>query len=140
MTDLGVGLDTLVLVRLLTGQPEELTTAALEFLDEIERKGAPVFVSNPVVSEACFACHHHYGIPKLQVLDGLHEVLSQPTFQAHAELLDLLATPGLDTAKPGFLDRQIHAEYVEAGVPLVSFEKTASKLTNTLILREKDEQ
>jgi len=38
-------------------------------------------------------------------------------------LLPLLATEGLATAKPGFLDRLIHAEATTARLPLVTFEK-----------------
>lgn len=134
MTEFGVGVDTSVVVRLLTGRPDALATAAKEFLDQMEVNGSPVFVSNLVVAEAYFACHHHYNIPKGEVLDGLRELLSQPTFQVHAGLMKLLTQQGLDTAKPGFLDRLIHAEYTEAGLPLVTFEKAASRLRDALIL------
>lgn len=134
MTESGVGLDTSVVVRLLTGQPEPLACSAREFLQKMEIDGAPVFVSNLVVSEAYFACHHHYRIPKGEVLEGLRQLLSQPTFHVHEGLLDLLAHPGLDTARPGFLDRLIHAEYVQAGLPLVSFEKAAGKLSCSMVL------
>lgn len=127
-------MDTSVLVRVLTGQPDDLADAAKEFLFEMEETGAPVFVSNLVVAEAYFACHHHYRIPKAAVLLALREVLSQPTFQVHPELLDLLALPGLDTAKPGFLDRLIHSEYTRAGLPLVTFEKASARLSETVVL------
>ena len=42
--------------------------------------GAKVFVSNLVVLEAYYACQHHYGMPKADVLRGLHLLLSLPTF------------------------------------------------------------
>jgi len=133
-TELGAGLDTSVLVRLMTGKPELQAVAAKEFLWEMETAGSPVFVSNLVVAEAYFACHHHYGLLKGEVLDALHQILSQPTFQVHSELLSLLSLPGLDTAKPGFLDRLIHAEYAQASLPLISFEKAASRLSDSIIL------
>ncbi|TVR52589.1 MAG: hypothetical protein EA425_04700, partial [Puniceicoccaceae bacterium] len=97
----------------------------------MEMAGAPVFVSNLVVAETCFACQHHYGIPKAAVLGGLHELLAQPTFQVPEDLLELLSRPELDTAKPGFLDRLIHAEYARSGLPLVTFEKAAARLPDT---------
>ncbi len=133
---MGAGLDTSVLVRLLTGKPERQAVAAKEFLWKMETDGFPVFVSNLVVAEAYFACQHHYGIPKGEVLAALFEILSQPTFQVHAELLSLLSLRGLDTAKPGFLDRLIHAEYGQAALPLVSFEKAAGKLSNAIVLKD----
>ncbi len=135
MAEFGTGVDTSVVVRLLTGQPKALADAAKEFLAEMEIAGAPVFVSNLVVSEAYFACHHHYGIPKGEVLAGLLELLSQPTFQVYEDLLALLSRPGLDTAKPGFLDRLIHSEYDPSGLVLVSFEKAASKLPGARVLK-----
>ncbi len=128
------GLDTSVLMRLLTGQPAPLAVAAREYLAEVEESGAVVFVSNLVVSEAYFACQHHYQMPKADVLAGLLTLLSQPTFVVQPALLDLLAIDGLATAKPGFLDCLIHAEYTASGLKLVTFEKAASPLPDALVL------
>lgn len=133
-TEWGAGLDTSVVVRLLTGQPAPQAAAAKEFLWSMEMEGSPVFVSNLVVAEAYFACHHHYGISKGEVLAALHELLAQPTFQVQAELLNILSLPGLDTGKPGFLDRLIHSEYSQAGLPLVSFEKAALRFSDGIVL------
>lgn len=133
-TEFGAGVDSSVLVRLLTGRPEGLAVAAREFLAEMETTRAPVCVSNLVVAEAYVACQYHYGIPKADVLGGLHELLVQPTFQVHPYLLQLLSEPGLDTAKPGFLDRLIHAECARSGLPLVAFEKAAARQPDTLVL------
>jgi len=121
-------------VRLLTGCPAPLAAAAKEFLFEMETTGAPVFVSNLVVAEAYFACQHHYGISKRDVLDGLLDLLGQPTFQVHPDLLELLALSGLETAKTGFLDRLIHAEYAQSGLPSVTFEKAAARLPGAQVL------
>lgn len=52
----------------------------------------------------------------------------------HPMLIELLGAEGLATAKPGFLDRLIHAESDCSGLPLVSFEKAAAKLPNTPVL------
>ncbi|MEO5715916.1 MAG: PIN domain-containing protein [Luteolibacter sp.] len=128
------GLDTTVLMRLLTGQPAPLAVAAREYLAGVAESGAVVFVSNLVVSEAYFACQHHYQMPKADVIAGLLTLLSQSTFVVQPALLDLLAFDGLATAKPGFLDRLIHAEYAASGLKLVTFEKAAIRLPDTLVL------
>lgn len=127
-------LDTSVVMRLLTGQPLDLATIARGYMTETEQAGAKVFVSNLVVLEAYFACQHHYGMAKDAVLTGLHELLSIPTFIVHPLLLPLLTTEGLASAKPGFLDRLIHAEATTAHLPLVTFEKVASRLPHTQLL------
>ncbi|MES2922810.1 MAG: PIN domain-containing protein [Verrucomicrobiota bacterium] len=129
--EIRAGLDTSVLMRLLTGQPAHLAEVAREYLAEVDQSGAVVHVSNLVVSEAYFACQHHYRMPKADVLAGLLTILSLPTFVVHPALLDLLATDGLAIAKPGFLDRLIHAEYAANALPLVSFEKAAAHLSGT---------
>jgi predicted nucleic-acid-binding protein len=137
--DIRAALDTSVVMRLLTGQPQELSLLARSYMAEVEQAGAKVVVSNLVVLEAYFACQHHYGMPKDAVLAGLQRLLSMPTFVVHPQLLPLLATPGLATAKPGFLDRLIHAESESARLPLVTFEKTAARLTNTRLLKRRRE-
>lgn len=132
--EIRAGLDTSVLMRLLTGQPVLLAETAREYLAEVEEGGAAVFVSNLVVSEAYFACQHHYGMAKADVLTGLLTLLSQATFVVQPALLELLAVGGLATAKPGFLDRLIHAEYAASNLTLVTFEKAASRFPGTQVL------
>lgn len=48
--EIRAGLDTSVLMRLLTGQPAPLAEAAREYLAGVEESGAVVFVSNLVLS------------------------------------------------------------------------------------------
>jgi predicted nucleic-acid-binding protein len=127
-------LDTSVVMRLLTGQPLDLAQAARSYMADVERAGAKVLVSNLVVMEVYHACQHHYGMPKEAVLEGLWKLLSLSTFIVHPHLPNLLSMPGLATAKLGFLDRLIHAEATSARLPLVTFEKAAARLDQTLIL------
>lgn len=137
-SELHAGLDTSVLLRLLTGRPPEQTAAALSFLAEVEKAGGKILVSNLVVAEAYFACQHHYRLGKQVVLDGLRELLSQPTFVIQSGLLELLSRRGLGRAKPGFVDRLIHSEYRAVGLPLVTFEKVAKRLNHTRLLAAGD--
>lgn len=133
-TEIRAGLDTSVLVRLLTGQPAEQAEVAFAFLAEAEVAGLKILVTNLVVAEAYFACQHHYRLPKGLVLRGLGELLSNPTFLVQPALLPLLARQGIDTAKPGFLDRLIHAEYAASGITLATFERSATRLPGTRVL------
>lgn len=47
-----------------------------------------------------------------------------------------LALPNLASAKPGFVDRLIHAASQTANTTLVTFEKAAAKLPDTLVLAQ----
>lgn len=132
--EIRAGLDTSVLMRLLTGQPASLAVLAREYLAEVEESGSVVFVSNLVVAETYFACQHHYGIPKAEVLAGLSILLSKPTFVVQSGVLDALARKGLATAKPGFIDRLIHSEYAASGLDLVTFEKASTNLPGVVRL------
>jgi hypothetical protein len=76
-------------MRLLTGQPAPLAEAAREYLAEVEESGSVVLVSNLVVSEAYFACQHHYQMPKADVLAGLLTILAQPMRLAIINLVGL---------------------------------------------------
>lgn len=133
--EIRAALDTSVVMRLLTGQPQDLAIAARNYMAEIDQAGAKVFVSNLVVMEAYFACQHHYGMPKAAVLSGLHTLFCMPTFVVHPQLIGLLSAPDLTSAKPGFLDRLIHAEAMLARLPLVTFEKAAARLPDTRLLK-----
>lgn len=133
--EIRAALDTSVVMRLLTGQPSALAQVARMYLAETEQAGAKVYVSNLVIMEAYFACQHHYKMPKAAVLQGLHTLLSLPTFVVHPQVLSLLSSDGLATAKPGFLDRLIHAESRGAHLPLVTFEKASARLLHTQVLK-----
>ena len=89
--EIRAALDTSVVMRLLIGQPLELAAAARSFMAEIEQAGAKVYVSNLVVMEAYFACQHHYGMTKADVLGGLLFLFSMPTFIVHPQLTRLLS-------------------------------------------------
>lgn len=128
------GLDTSVVLRLLTGDPPEQTKAALTHLAETEAAGMRLVVSNVVVMECYFACQHHYGTSKKDTLKALLKLLSMPTFLTDPNLEGILKTKQLASKNPGFVDRMIHAEYTSLGVPLITFEKSARRLPETEVL------
>ena len=57
------GIDTSVLVRLITADPETAFTHCVSRLSAlIQEEGAEIFTSNQVISEAYVAVRHHYGV------------------------------------------------------------------------------
>lgn len=133
--EIRAALDTSVVMRLLTGHPSDQALIARTYLADTQRLGEKVYVFNLVIMEAYFACQHHYKMPKADVPRGLHTLLSLSTFVVHPQVLSLLSTDGLAKAKPGFLDRLIHAEARGVHLPLVTFEKASARLGGAEVLK-----
>ena len=56
------GIDTSVLVRLITGNPAEQFEQCVSRLSSLVEEGAEIFASNQVIGEAYVAVQHHYGV------------------------------------------------------------------------------
>ncbi len=70
------GIDTSILVRLATGDPEDGFEHCVRKLTAlIERDDAEVFASNQVIGEAYIALQHHYSVSKPEARAGLASVL-----------------------------------------------------------------
>lgn len=130
-----VGLDTSVLMRLLSGVPEELASTALRYLLDRRRAGDRVLVSDMVLAEAYYALQHHYGVSKREALEAFRELLTTSSVEASPEMMEVLATPGLESAKPGFIDRVIYRGYLRSGADrMATFEKAGAKLSDIDVL------
>jgi predicted nucleic acid-binding protein len=127
------GLDTSVVIRLLTGDPPEQAAIAAAFLDESRAAGDRLLVTDLVITEAYFALHSKYKVPKAEALLRLREFVESGEVEAGAAA-QVLQTPNLASSKPGFVDRLIHARYSENQARLVSFEKSAAKLGRAKVL------
>ncbi|MEO0413795.1 MAG: PIN domain-containing protein [Verrucomicrobiota bacterium] len=131
-----IGLDTSVVVRLLIGEPSELAEVAIGFLDEVFISGDKVVVSDVVVGEVYFALQHHYGVPKAEALLALKEFFASAEVVSSGEAAKILnETENLASAKPGFVDRLIHADYVANYDSMVTFERKAARLPEVKVLK-----
>ena len=130
-----IGLDTSVLLRLLTGEPADLATAAVRRIESALRGGDTVLAPDLVVSEAYFALQHHYGLSKAEAIATLAALLHESGIEAAGAAGRVLATPHLATARPGFVDRLIHAEYTQIADEMLTFERPAARLPRARVLR-----
>ena len=132
------GVDTSVLLRVLTGRPQSLAAVVRARLESLWRDGSILEVCDLVVSETYFALQHSYGLSKECALNALSKLSVHPGFQLSREVVFALRTPGLATASPGFLDRVIHGTYVsgEESV-MLTCEKDAKRLANVEVIKEK---
>ena len=129
-----VGLDTTVFVRLLIGKPEDQFARAEAYLDELYFRGDQVIVSDLVVAETYFALQYHYQISKADALAFIARAFESGDIKPTGLAVEILRMPALATAKPGFVDRLIHAEYLKLAHEVVTFEKAASKLKSVCVL------
>ncbi len=109
------GIDTSVLVLLLTGSPAtEFERCERELSALVEGDGAEVFASNQVIGEAYIAVQHHYKLDRHEVRAGLLSVLTSglaAPLNGQSVLEALRSSNG-----PGLLDRLIADDYSRAGL------------------------
>lgn len=121
------GIDTSILVRLLTGDPEDDFERCVSKLAAlIERDDAEIFASNQVIGEAYIALQHHYGIAKTDARAALASVLK-------SGLVTSLNGPGVFAALEadsgcGLLDRLIADDYRRAGLITLTLDRKMAAL------------
>lgn len=121
------GIDTSILVRLATGDPEdefERCVRALTLL--VEGDDAELYASNQVIGEAYVALQHHYGVSKVEAREALASVLK-------SGLAAPLNGPGVFAALEarsgcGLLDRLIADEYRKAELVTLTLDRKMAAL------------
>lgn len=129
-----ISLDTSFVMRLLVSQPPELFLIASVFLAKQRAAKVPVHVSDLVLTEAYFALQAFYQLSKSDAIDALASFGESSGITVSPIAREVLALPNLASAKPGFVDRLIHGESHAGGRTLVTFEKSARKLADTVVL------
>ena len=133
------GVDTSVLLRVLTGQPVALAQKVRARLKDLWRSGVQCGVCDVVVSEAYYALQHSYGISKEKAILALKQLAENPGFKFSDAACAALATPNLAKASPGFIDRVIHGTYVpdaDGEHMMLTCERDAKKLGAVEVIRE----
>ena len=121
------GIDTSVLVRLTTREPEKDFEHCVEELRAlIEGQGNEIFASNQVIGEAYIAIQHHYGVSdsdtRASLIDLLTSGLVSP-LNGQSIIAALQATTG-----PGLFDRLIADEYSRAGLETLTLDQRMATL------------
>ncbi|MDE2978586.1 MAG: hypothetical protein OXU63_13855 [Acidobacteriota bacterium] len=127
------GIDTSILVRLLTGEPrEDFLDCVAGLIALVEHEGSEIFASNQVIGEAYVAVQHHYGVPRTDVRAGLLQVLrsgllSPLNGRAVFEALEASGSPGL-------FDRLIADGYTRAGLEVLTLDRRMATLADVRCL------
>ena len=122
-----LGIDTSILVRLLTGEPAadfEYCVSKLRGL--VQETAAEIFASNQVIGEAYVAMQHHYGVTKADARSGLVDVLRSGLVGALNGRAVIEALEASDS--PGLFDRLITDDYRRAGLETLTLDRKTSDL------------
>ncbi len=121
------GIDTSILVRLVSGDPErDFEDCVRKLTRLVEQEQAEIFASNQVVGEAYIALQHHYGVSKAEAREGLISVLRSgivAPLHGRSVFEALCARSGC-----GLLDRLIADEYQRAGLVTLTLDRRMARL------------
>ncbi len=121
------GIDTSILVRLVTGDPErEFEDCVRKLSALVEREGADVFASNQVIGETYVAIQQHYGVTKSEARKALGSILRSglvAPWNGEGVFAALAAETGC-----GLLDRLIADDYRKAGLVTLTLDRRMAAL------------
>ena len=121
------GIDTSILVRLLTGEPSSDFEYCVTKLSALVRdSAAEIFASNQVIGEDYVAVQHHYRVTKADTRSGLIDVLRSGLVAPlnGATVIEALKGSG----GPGLLDRLIADDYRRDGLETLTLDRRMSGL------------
>lgn len=127
------GIDSSVLVRLATGEPEKEFTASVAALTRlVEQTSARIVASNMVIGEAYIALQHHYQVSKSEAKAALSSVLTSGLVEplGGKPVLDALAA----RSGCGLLDRLITLDYSSSGHTTLTRDRKMAKLPSSQLL------
>lgn len=122
------GIDTSILVRLLTGQPAADYQQTLERLLAIRSsQPEPIRVANIVIAEGYAVLQHHYGLSKQTARDALRSVLTSGLVEPICgdRVIEAIDSP----KEPGLIDRLIALDYAQAGATTFTLDRKMASLS-----------
>ena len=127
------GIDTSVLVRLITKDPEdEFDRCVGELRALVEEHDSEIFASNQVVGEAYVAVRHHYGVSAADARIALFDALTSGLV---APLNGRLVIEALGASGgPGLFARLIAEDYSRAGLETLTLDRRMASLPESRLL------
>lgn len=126
------GIDTSVLVRLLTGTPPDAYSRCVERLLALVGSGAEIFASNQVIGETFVAVQHHYGVSAADARSELSKALRSglvAPLNGRTVIAALEATGG-----PGLFDLLIADDYARADLHVLTLDRKMASLPAAQLL------
>ena len=129
-----IGIDTSILVRLVTGQPPDLFALCVDRLSALCAADGEIFASNQVIGEAYVTLQRHYGVSKADARVQLRTTLTSGLVAPlnGRPVLDALAAAG----NPGLFDRLIAIDYERAGMDTLTLDRRMASLRHARLVSE----
>ena len=122
------GLDTSVVLRLLTGEPHGLALRVVRRVMAVTHSGGLCTISDLVATESYYALQYHYKMPKAEALAALASLGEGEGIRFSEAAGKVLKPKGFAHANPDFADRLIHAGYRQSGYGMLTCERAAASL------------
>lgn len=124
------GIDTSVLVRLLTRDPQdEYERCVTRLTALVEEQDCEIFASNQVVGEAYIAVQHHYGVSREDARSALLRLLGSSglvrPLNGRTVIQALVAA-----SRPGLFDRLIANDYDRSDLDVFTLDRKMARLPN----------
>ena len=129
-----IGLDTTLVLRLLTGEPVKQFEKARTFIEEQLANSKKLFVSDLVIAESYFALYYHYKVPKDEAVQQLDNFLSSGVVHPVPGSVCQKVIKESISHKAGLVDQIIHEQYCLFTEQIASFDKSMCKLPRTIAL------
>ena len=129
-----IGLDTNVLVRLLTRDDEDQADKARALLDRLAEQDGALFVSDVVVAELVWTLERTYGLTRKEIAGAIGALTENATlgFESREVLRD--AQQLFSKSMAGFADCLILSKAIGAGCEsLATFDKSLRDLPATVV-------
>jgi predicted nucleic acid-binding protein len=124
---MSLGLDTSVVLRLLTGAPATQADAARAIL---ATSRDPICISDLVVSETYFALRHHYAVPHADAAHAMAALLDDPRVQCTGvakRVVRHATARAVSRSAPGLMDQLILADYRANQCTVATFDRELAK-------------
>ena len=130
-----VGLDTSIVIRLLTGVPEDQAERAKEYLQELHADKTSAIVSDLVVAEAYFTLTYHYKVPKSEAAAKLKELLESGYVFPDPKGAAMETLKANARTKSGFIDQLIRNQYLSQAEEVATFDSDFGRMERVFRLK-----
>ncbi len=117
---MNLGLDTSVVLRLLTGQPSEMADRARRRMEQAHADGDTIIISDIVLAECYYALVHHYQFSKEDARQKLHHMANSGTVVIEPNEVKAALEKA---AGAGLVDRLIMHRYRAMQASTLTFDK-----------------
>lgn len=124
---MSIGLDTSVVLRLLTGAPAKQADIARRML---AASRDTVCISDLVVGESYFGLRHHYAVPHAEAVHAIAALLDDSRIQCTGVARRVFRDATADTvphSAPGLMDQLILADYRANQCTVATFDRELAK-------------